>query len=164
MQGLLQLPTNCIHEQLWITLIPMCACACVWGCLVPTNVCMCLRQHLALGVQNSGPQGPDEEQRWCFYRRQRLEWLEHWMEMCDLTYQRNSERGRSPRYPWRTCNGELKRMPVGVCTALPPGYQPRALDIGLVRISWNVLHMWPTLLCGNIIPMILFCSNNSNFV
>lgn len=41
------------------------------------------------------------------------------------------------------------------------GYQPRVLDIGVVRISWNVLHMWPPLLCGNIIPMILFCSNNS---
>lgn len=29
MQGPLQLPTNCTHEQLPITLIPMCACACV---------------------------------------------------------------------------------------------------------------------------------------
>lgn len=65
MQGPLQLTTNCTHEQLPITLIPMCACACVWG-LCDTYVCMyvCfLRQHLALGVGNLGPQGTDEEQR-----------------------------------------------------------------------------------------------------
>lgn len=168
MQGLLQLPTNCIHKRLLIKLwyLRVCARVCVrenvW--YLRMYVCMCLRQqHLALGVGNLGPQGADEEQRWCFtggkdWSDSSIEW-----KMCDLTYQRNSERGRSPRYPWRrTCNGELKRMPVGVCTALPPaGYHPRVLDICLVRLSWNVLHMWPTLHCGNIIPMVLFCSNNT---
>jgi len=131
MQGLLQLPTNCIHEQLPITFgTYVCLCEDVWY----------LRMYVCMSVSEAA----SGTWRWKFrstrngwgatiilYTRQRLEWLEHWMEMCDLTYQRNSERGRSPRYPWRACNGELKRMPVGVCAALPPGYQSRVSAPGI---------------------------------